>query len=361
LRVWRQDAAGNQEPANASVPVALRYDPDPPELGFEPSAATDPTSVSVRVTDKTSGLADGQIELSREGSGSWHTLPTQAGNGRLVSRIDDASFAPGAYLLRATARDQAGNQNSTDATLDGTPMRVILPLRASTVLQAGVATSRTVRRRIRRHGRRRVVRDRVEVLRPSARVRFGARTRVEGVLENAAGQPIAGAEIQVFSRSSVAAEQLVGVLGTDAQGRYSFATSADASRTLRFVYNGSPVTLPAQREVTLLVRAASTIRVNRRRLLNGQAVRFAGQVRSLPTPPAGKLVELQVVLSGRWQTFRTTTTDINGRWSVRYRFRRSCGILRYRFRARLPAEAGYAFESWRTRVVTVRVRGRPCR
>lgn len=240
-------------------------------------------------------------------------------------------------------------------------MRVILPLRASTVLQAGVVKTRTVRRRVRRHGRRRVTRDRVDILRPSARVRFGGQTPVQGRLENAAGQPIAGAEIQVFSRSSVTPEQLVGVVGTDAQGRYSYMAPADASRTLRFVYNGSAVTLPAQREVTLFVRAASTIRVNRRRLVNGQAVRFGGQVRSLPTPPAGKLVELQVVLSGRWQTFRTTTTDPNGRWSVRYRFRRSCGILHYRFRARLPAEAGYAFETWRTQVVTVRVRGRPCR
>jgi 5-hydroxyisourate hydrolase-like protein (transthyretin family) len=360
LRVWREDAAGNKEPANASVPVALRYDPDPPELGFEPSAPTDPTSVSVRVTDKTSGLADGQIELSREGSGSWHTLPTNVGDGRLVSRIDDASFAPGAYLLRAIARDQAGNQNSTGTRVDGTPMRVILPLRASTVLQAGIAKSRTVRRTIRRRGRRQVVRDRVEVLRPSARIGFGGHTPVQGVLENAAGQPLVGAEIQVFARSSVAPEQLVGVVGTDVQGRYSYMAHANASRTLRFVYNGSPVTLPAQREVTLLVRAASTIRVNRRRLVNGQAVRFAGQVRSLPTPPAGKLVELQVMLSGSWQTFRTTTTNADGRWGVRYRFRRSCGILRYRFRARLPAEAGYAFETWRTRVVAVRVRGRPC-
>jgi hypothetical protein len=109
------------------------------------------------------------------------------------------------------------------------------------------------------------------------------------------------------------------------------------------------------------VRAASTIRVNRRRLLNGQAVRFAGQLRSLPTPPAGKLVELQVMLSGRWQTFRTASTDLDGSWRVKYRFRRSCGLLRYRFRARLPAEFGYTFETGRTRAVTVRVRGRPCR
>ena len=57
LRVWREDAAGNHEPANASVPVTLRYDPEPPDLGFEEPSASDPTLISVLVTDKISGLA----------------------------------------------------------------------------------------------------------------------------------------------------------------------------------------------------------------------------------------------------------------------------------------------------------------
>jgi 5-hydroxyisourate hydrolase-like protein (transthyretin family) len=361
LRLWREDAAGNKQPANASVPVTLRYDPEPPELGFEPLPPTDPTSVAVRVTDAISGLAGGEIELSREGSGTWHTLATHAADGRLTSRIDDASLAPGTYLLRATARDHAGNQNSTDKRLDGTPMTIILPLRTPTRLQAGFVTSRTVRKIIRRGGERRTIRRRIESLTGSARDEYGSRAHVRGKLENAAGQPIPDAEIQIFSRGPSAADQLVGVVSTDAHGQFSYPALADSSRTLRFIYQGTAVTLPAQHEVTLLVRAASTIGVDRRRLVNGQAVQFAGRVRSLPTPPAGKLVELQVVLSGRWQTFRTVTTDADGSWRVRYRFRRSCGLLRYRFRARLPAEAGYAFETGRTRVVSVRVRGRPCR
>jgi hypothetical protein len=165
----------------------------------------------------------------------------------------------------------------------------------------------------------------------------------------------------VFSRTATIPEQLVGAVTTDAQGGYSYMAEGDSSRTFRFVYHGTAVTLPTQREITLHVRAASTIHVDRRRLLNGQAVNFAGRLRSLPTPPAGKLVELQVVLSGRWQTFRTVTTTPDGSWNVKYRFRRSCGLLKYRFRARLPAEAGFAFETGRTRVISIRVRGRPCR
>jgi hypothetical protein len=360
LRVWREDAAGNKQPANASVPLALRYDPEPPQLGFEPLVPADPTAVSVRVTDPVSGLAGGQIELSQAGSGIWQTLPTQAAQGRLTSRIDDSSFTPGTYLLRATAHDHAGNQNSTSMRLDGAAMTLTLPLRAATAMQAGFVKSRTVRRRVLRDGKRRVIRQRVDVLRPSARVRFGSRVPIRGALETAGGGPVAGAEILVLSRSASGLEQLVTMVRTDSRGRYSYMAIGDSSRTLRFVYRGTAVTLPAERELTLIVRAASTIGVNRRRLVNGQAVRFAGRLRSLPAPPAGKLVELQVVLSGRWQTFRTVVTDGDGSWSVRYRFRRSCGLLRYRFRARLPAEAGYGFGTGRTKVVAVRVRGRSC-
>jgi hypothetical protein len=175
-----------------------------------------------------------------------------------------------------------------------------------------------------------------------------------------AGQALPNAEIQVYSRSFAAPEQLVGVVRTDSRGRYNFVARASSTRTLRFVYPGTALLLPAESEVALLVTAASTIHVRPRSLRNGGSVRFSGRLRSLPTPAAGKLIELQVVLSGRWQTFRTTRTSPDGAWTVGYRFRRSCGLTQYRFRARLPAEAAYPFATGRTRPVAVRVRGAPC-
>ena len=78
-------------------------------------------------------------------------------------------------------------------------------------------------------------------------------------------------------------------------------------------------------------------------MLNGQAVTFTGRLRTLPAPASGKLVELQVRLSGRWQTFRTVRTDAAGRWAVPYRFKRTRGVQHYRFRAQLPHEASYPF------------------
>jgi hypothetical protein len=66
--MWRKDAAGNADPATASDPVTLRYDPEPPQLAFDAPSSSDPTLVSVPVTDKVSGLADGSIEISPAGS-----------------------------------------------------------------------------------------------------------------------------------------------------------------------------------------------------------------------------------------------------------------------------------------------------
>jgi hypothetical protein len=347
LRVWREDAATNQEPANASVPVALRYDPDPPELGFEQDHASDPTLVSAAATDTVSGVAGGEIEISRVGSGLWEVLPTHQNGNRLSARIDDARLPPGTYVLRATARDRAANQISTDRRLDGSPMVLTLPLRTATTIRAGIVAKRGG------GGRR-------SELAARSRVRLGSKLEIVGRVTGG-GVPMPQAEVQVLARNAHSGERGLATLHTDRRGRFSYVTRASSTTVFRLVYAGTPTTLPSQSETAVLVPAASTISVRPRRVRNGQAVTFIGRLRSVPPPPAGKLVELQVVLSKRWQTFRTVRARPDGTWRVRYRFRRSCGLLRYRFRARLPAEAGYPFETGQTRDVAVLVRGRPCR
>jgi hypothetical protein len=275
----------------------------------------------------------------------------------LVARIDDSALPAGDYLVRAVVHDRARNEASTDRRLDGQPMTLRLPLRIPSTMRAGIAHQRMVRRTIRRHGKRRHVRRPVTELRPSATVRFGRRIAITGRLTNRDGQSVARAQVQVLSRSNVSAEQAIAVVRTDAHGRYRYVATGTRNRTLRFAYAGSPLMLPAEREVKLSVRAASSLRVSRRKVLNGQAVTFGGRLRTLPVAGGGKLVEMQVRLSGRWQTFRTQRTDPTGRWAIRYRFKRTRGVQRFRFRVRLPAEAAYPFVAGASRSITVRVRG----
>jgi len=358
VSLWRRDAAGNADPATASDPVTLRYDPEPPQVAFDALSGSDPTLVSAPVVDKVSGLADGRIEISAAGSNTWQTLDTHVDGSKLVARIDDASLPPGSYLLRATAHDQAHNESSTTQRADGQPMAVTLPLRIPSELRTGIARTRIVKRVVRRHGKRRTIHRRVTELREHGVVRLGREAKISGRLANRDGQGVPGADVQVFATSGAGPEQLVGTVRTDASGGFTYTAAGSASRTLRFAYAGSALMLPAQGAVRIVVPAASTLRVNRRRVLNGQQVTFTGNVRSGPIPLGGKLIQLEVKLRGGWQTFRTARTDPSGAWAVPYRFARTRGIQWYRFRVQLPREAGYPFGAGTSKSVRVRVRGR---
>jgi hypothetical protein len=154
------------------------------------------------------------------------------------------------------------------------------------------------------------------------------------------------------------AEHPIDLLHTAPDGRFDYATRADSSRVVRFLHSATPTVLPATAEVSITVPAATSARVRPRNLRNGHAITFSGRLRGLPPPPSGKLVELQVRFPTGWQTFKTIRTDGEGRWSTRYRFSRTRGSVRYRFRARLPREGGYPFDTGVSSSVIVRVRGR---
>jgi hypothetical protein len=237
-------------------------------------------------------------------------------------------------------------------------MALTLPVRRVTGMHAGFPTVRFVVQTRKRHGKRVRVRRRVSVSRSAVRAGFGKVVQVAGRLTDAAGQGVAGQPVTVFSSSSVSPEQPVGTVQTGSDGSWQYPAAASGSRTLRFAFAGSPTLLPAQASVTMTVPALTSFKVNRHRLRNGQTVRFSGAVRTVPAPPGGKLLELQVRLPKGWETFRTIRTDPAGRWTARYHFTRTYGVQDYRFRARLPQEAGYPFAEGGSRPLTVEVRGR---
>jgi hypothetical protein len=359
LRMWRRDQAGNSTEASASSPVIFRYDPEAPKVAFDPLAVGDPTLVTAPVSDPLSGVIAGQVEISREGSGSWQGLPTKLTGDRLQARIDDATMPAGRYLLRASADDRAGNRGTGDKRTDGSVAVVNLPLRLEARLSGGFRSHKTVRRVRKRGHKRRVVRRRIATIRPNLRVRRGRLATLAGRLRMADKQPLTGAAVYVFEQRPGGAERYLGTASTNSRGGYRFRVRALANAGYRLVYLGAPSVRPATRTVSLSVPGQTTFHVKRRRLVNGQAVRFKGRLAVAPAGlAAGKLVELQTKLSGRWQTFRTVRSDARGRWASSYRFRRTRGLVRYAFRVRLPAEAGYPFASGATPRIRVTVRGR---
>ncbi len=349
LRLWREDEAGNQEAANASEPVLLRFDPEPPQLGFETPVPEDPTRISVQVTDRISGVGGGGLEISRAGSGSWQMLPSIQEGDHLITRIDDAALPAGDYELRASAHDLANNLAGTDRRLDGQPMRLRLPLRVATSMKAGVIGERKGK-----GGKRRTV------LEPRDKVAFGRRVRLGGRLVSPAGHALEGAKVLVYSQPREGTEQLEDTVTTNADGRFAYEVEARSSRRFRFVYQGTATILPTEGSATLLVTATSTIAVKPKHVLNGGSVTFSGHVKGRPLPEAGKLIELQVRLTDEWQTFRTIHSDADSAWRITYPFRRTCGVQHFRFRAHLPGEAIYPLEPGDSLELEVRVKGRPC-
>jgi Big-like domain-containing protein len=357
LHVWLEDAAGNAREESAAITATLRFDPEPPQLTFEPTDPADPLRVVVNAVDRHSGVARGEIEMRASGTTTWHGLATDREGSLLIAHVDDERFRNGAYEFRAHAVDQAGNEASSGRRADGSAATLRLPARIDTRLAVGVPRLILRRRVEHRHGHRRLVRRRIRRLDSNVVAGHGRVIRLSGFLANTDGQPIDGATIEALEKRPVGGVAPIGLATTGTDGKFHYVVKATRNREILFRYGGSRRIRSATTDFTLLVPARTTIRPNRERLLNGQQVLFSGGVFTRPLPADGKLVEMQAYFRGRWRTFSTVRAGPNGRWNFPYRFGGTIGRVTYRFRARLPAEGGYPFITGNSRVVKVVVIG----
>jgi hypothetical protein len=182
---------------------------------------------------------------------------------------------------------------------------------------------------------------------------------VHGRLLLPGANPVASADLEVFQRLALprANWRRVALVKTNGRGRFSFRAQPGPSRTLHFVYRGTPLIQPRTAIFRLRVRASSSFGVNRHRVVNGDDVVFRGRVRGR-VPSAGKLVQLQAYSRGGWRTFATPRArGRSHRWHFRYRFSATRGLVRYRFRAHLPRESGFPYVTGSSRRLGVTVRG----
>jgi hypothetical protein len=328
LRVWLEDEAGNVDSTLASDPVRLRFDDVPPQAAFEPLDDSDPTKLDARVSDSTSGVADGVIEIRRMGWRQWRELSTSLEGGRLSARLDDLELADERYELRARVRDRAGNEHTSYAREDGAKMTVTLPLRSQS-----------------------------RIVRLSCK---GRRAVLSGVIQTASGRALADAPLVIFEQPrNGGVLRKVASIRADGSGRFGRVLGTGPSRTIKVSYEGTRLIKPISQAVVIRVPARTTIRASRRHLRNGETVRLGGRLRGGPIPDGGKLIDLQAFYRGQWRTFATPRSDGDGSWRFRYRFEATRGLVRYRFRARIRREAAYPYELGYSRVITVTVRGAP--
>jgi hypothetical protein len=149
----------------------------------------------------------------------------------------------------------------------------------------------------------------------------------------------------------------VGIARTDAEGRFAYVVRGTRNKVVRFRYPGSRRIHGATQDFTVHVPASSTIRARPRGLRNGQMVTLSGQIRTLPLPLSGKLIEIQAFFRNRWRTFSTTRAQPLGGWTFDYKFGGTRGRVPYRLRVRLPAEGGYPFDTGSSPTARVVVTG----
>ena len=352
-RVWLQDAAGNSNPSRPAE-VSLQFDDQAPTLMIRRPAADRPTLVRVAATDRGSGIGSREILLRRRGTRTWRALPVTAEVGGFSTVVNDEKFPDGTYQLRARAVDPAGNERSTERLSDGKLAELALPLRIKTRLIVG--RPKRVRARGSRGGRPRYRIKLVE----APRAAFGRIISLRGRLTSPGGNPLSNREVRVLERTRVpsAPWRSIATIRTSRSRRFRFKALRGPSRTLRFRFGGSETIRGRTSDVRLGVRAATSLHVSRRRVVNGEDVTFRGRLDSRPLPSTGKLVELQAYARGRWLTFKTVRANPRtGRWAYPYRFSATRGHVRYRFRARIPRELGYPYETGMSRIVKVSVDG----
>lgn len=340
LRVALRDAAGNSDPRNAASIEPVRVDTVPPLGSLQAFDPLDPLRIQLTANDALSGIDAVEVEIRREGEATWRSLAIEGGDGRYSAIADDAVLPPGNYTVRARVTDRAGNDRTITTLQDGTPLRIGLPVRSGTAMLVG----RAARKRVKSARGKRPRYEQVLLERPTAD--FGSSVALTGKLSDAAGNPRGNAVIEVLERVNLVGRDWIHVatVRSGANGAFTYRAKPGPARLVRFAYPGTALAQPGAKDVELRVRAAVSIRPDRRQARNGGAVTFTGRLRSGPVPENGKVLALQALTQRGWRTFATPRARAgDGRWRFWYRFTGTSVRSRYSFRVVALSEAGYPY------------------
>ncbi|HEU5142728.1 MAG TPA: hypothetical protein VFU04_06170, partial [Solirubrobacterales bacterium] len=293
IELWLRDEAGNESRSTA-VAVPLAFDNVPPGVAFEASsnetAHTLPDVVRANLTDMHSGPASGEIFYRRLTADKWTDLPTKLvkgtspGAAQLVARLP-GDLAPGTYVFRADALDNAGNTASSTRRADGTEMALRKTAPPSTAAAAAQATAKDARPRTKtrlfaylRWRQRRG---------PNVTVPFGAGASVVGRLVTAAGTGLGARRLRVVSRPSrgAHAKRRVDHVVTGEHGGFRLPLPAGPSRRVTVAFAGDD-DLDASRRPALAmrVRGGLSLAVAPSRLRTGESIALWGRVRARGAP-----------------------------------------------------------------------------
>jgi Carboxypeptidase regulatory-like domain len=367
-------AIGGAAAADVTVGAVHLWDGAPPLVGTPSGPMFDDAGApggerafGVGAVDRGSGLYAAALEVDGTVRASWPFAPGDAicatpfvalvpcalaGTGRWS--FDTSGLAVGAHRARVLVQDAGGG---TSASASAT-IRVTAPAGPPTTTTTTTPTTTTTTPRAtpapvaalgapapaRSPAATSTVALPAKIImsiagRTTTTVAFGARPLLAGRLVDAAGAPVAGTAVTLtalpLGRGLDRAWTPAGTATTDAAGRFRVRVPAGGSRELRAVAAGG-----AQAVVRVEVRAGVRFSIPAR-ARRGVTIALRGTV----AQTAGKLVELQARDGAVWRTFATVRTDARGAFRRAFRFHRPGPTARYALRARVPAEAGFAFRT----------------
>ncbi len=347
-------------------------------------------SVAFSASDPQSGvrraqlLVDGEVRRTIDYASSCGYVASLA---CVASRSDTFAFATGelrdgrhAFAVRVT--DAAGNSRTTPEstfTVDNVPDEGLSPVvvpqpvvpgpagpagRDGRDGQAGPGAPAGGGRTANGEGATpgaRVSATFAATSKATTRAPYGQRVVITGSLLTPSGTPVVGARLDVHEQPKLMGALMTPTgqqVTTDRRGTFRYIAPVGVSRTIRFGYRAvlEDTAFSAHHDVELGVVAGITLRADRAKLRNGQAVRFTGRVLGAPSG-VKKVVELQVRKGRSWMTFRSTRLREGGTFTESYRFTRTRRLTRYDFRARVREESGFPFLTGVSKAARVIVRG----
>jgi hypothetical protein len=185
----------------------------------------------------------------------------------------------------------------------------------------------------------------------SLEVAYDATSTVSGILRDAKNgdKPVADASVLIEAQASTGGViQTIGHAKTGSKGAYSFKLPAGESRTLFVVYQGSKTRRGVVAQVS--VKVAGHVRLDvSNGLVGGGKVTFTGHVVGGYVPAGGALVTLEDELKGYTRSYgafaKPIRTNSKGVFKVTLTMPKHSKGIKYLFRALVPTQTGWAFQS----------------
>jgi hypothetical protein len=185
---------------------------------------------------------------------------------------------------------------------------------------------------------------------------FRRRALIRGRLRDAAGNPVANAEVCVQGHTRLPGRpfHLIGTATTNENGGWSYKLRHGPSRDIRIAYRFS--SFQTSTDLKLQMRARATLHLSRHRTKPHRRIYFSGEIAG---PRSGRrVVVVRGTVPGSKRRFlvRRARTDALGHYRVGYAFSPVPRSTRFVFWAVVPEQDGYPYVRGHSVVRYIRVR-----